>query len=264
MSTIEGGLAYVADIGGRLAPYFARSESRHWALTSRRGLLSEAERKHSWQVAESCGEPTPYGFQYVLGRADGEADAVRDELRTDIIRQVGDLGGVLVLDETGLVNKGRHSARVARQYSGTVGKVDHCQIGVFLGDASPLGHARLDRELSLPNEWTDDPERCGQAGIPQDRHFATKPPLAQQMLDQAFAAGVPTTWVTGDRVDGDDRRLRQWLEAQPYADVLAGHGAGVRPAGRATTAGQHHAGRLARGRLDSSQRRGWSPGAARV
>jgi SRSO17 transposase len=220
-SIIAGGLAYLADIGGRLAPYFARSESRQRALTYLRGLLSSAERKHSWQVAEICGEPTPYGFQYLLSRADWEADAVRDELRTYIIRHVGDPSGVLVLDETGFVKKGRHSAGVARQYSGTVGKVENCQIGVFMGYASPLGPALLDRELYLPKEWTDDPERCRQAGIPQDRHFATKPQLAQQLLGRAFAAGVPAKWVTGDSVYGADRRLRQWLEAHPHAYVLA-------------------------------------------
>jgi SRSO17 transposase len=220
-STIEGGLAYLADLGGRLAPYFARSESRQRALAYLRGLLSSAERKNSWQVAEIIGEPTPYGFQYLLGRADWEANAVRDELRTYIIQHVGDLTGVLVLDETGFMKKGRHSAGVARQYSGTVGKVENCQIGVFLGYASPLGPALLDRELYLPKEWTDDPERCRQAGIPQDRPFATKPQLARQMLGRAFAAGVPAKWVTGDSVYGDDRRLRQWLEAQPHAYVLA-------------------------------------------
>jgi hypothetical protein len=187
-SIIEGGLAYWADIGGRLAPACARSESRQRALTYLRGLLSSAERKNSWQVAEIGGEPTPYGFQYLLSRADWEADAVRDELRTYIIWHVGDPSGVLVLDETGVVKKGRHSAGVARQYSGTVGKVENCQIGVFMGYASPLGPALLDRELYLPKEWTDDPERCRQAGIPQDRHFATKPQLAQQMLGRAFAA----------------------------------------------------------------------------
>jgi SRSO17 transposase len=140
-SIIEGGLAYLADIGGRLAPYFARSESRQRALTYLRGLLSSAERKNSWQVAKICGEPTPYGFQYLLSRADWEANAVRDELRTYIIRQVGDPSGVLVLDETGFVKKGRHSAGVARQYSGTVGKVENCQIVVLMGYASPLGPA---------------------------------------------------------------------------------------------------------------------------
>ena len=220
-SIIEGGLAYFADIARRLAPYFARSESRQRALAYLRGLLSSAERKNSWQVAEVCGEPNPYGFQYLLSRADWDADAVRDELHRYIIQHLGDPNGVLVLDETGFVKKGRHSAGVARQYTGTVGKVENCQIGVFLGYASPLGQTLLDRELYVPKAWTDDRERCQQVGIPEDRPFATKPQLARQMLARAFGAGVPAQWVTGDCVYGNDRRLRLWLEAQPQAYVLA-------------------------------------------
>ena len=220
-SIIAGGQAYLADLARRLAPYFARSQSRDRVLAYLRGLLSEAERKNSWQVAEVCGESTPYGFQYLLSRADWDADAVRDELYTYSMQHLGDPHGVLVLDETGFLKKGRHSAGVARQYTGTVGKVDNCQIGVFLSYASPLGHALLDRELYLPQAWTDDRERCRQAGIPEDRRFATKPQLAQQMLARAFAAGVLATWVTGDSVYGDNRPLRRWLEAQPQAYVLA-------------------------------------------
>jgi SRSO17 transposase len=219
--TIAGGRAYLADVARRLAPYFARSQSRDRVLAYLRGLLSEAERKNSWQVAEVCGESTPYGFQYLLSRADWDADAVCDELHTYIRQHLGDPHGVLVLDETGFLKKGRHSAGVARQYSGTAGKVDNCQIGVFLSYASPLGHALLDRELYLPQEWTDARERCRQAGIPEDRRFATKPQLAQQMLACALAAGVPAAWVTGDSVYGDNRPLRRWLEAHPQAYVLA-------------------------------------------
>jgi SRSO17 transposase len=220
-STIVGGQAYMADVARRLAPYFARSQSRHRAQAYLQGLLSEAERKNSWQVAEVSGYSTPYGFQYLLSRADWDADAVRDELRLYVIQHLGDPHGVLVLDETGFLKKGEHSAGVARQYSGTAGKVENCQIGVFLSYASPLGHALLDRELYLPKAWTDDGARCRQAGIPADRSFATKPQLAQQMLHRAFRAGVPAKWVTGDSVYGADRRLRQGLEAQPQAYVLA-------------------------------------------
>ena len=190
-STIAGGQAYLADMARRLAPYFARSQSRDRVLAYLRGLLSEVERKSSWQVAEVCGESTPYGFQYLLSRADWDADAVRDELRTYSMQHLGDPNGVLVLDETGFLKKGRHSAGVARQYSGTVGKVENCQIGVFLSYASPLGQVLLDRELYVPQEWTDDRERCRQAGIPEDRRVATKPQLAQQMLARVFAAGMP-------------------------------------------------------------------------
>src|SRR6266566_7128477 len=220
-STIAGGQAYLADLARRLAPYFARSQSRDRVLAYLRGLLSEAERKNSWQVAEVCGEPTPYGFQYLLSRADWDANAVRDELRTYILQHLGDSNGVLVLDETGFLKKGQHSAGVARQYTGTVGKVENCQIGVFLGYASRLGHALVDRELYVPAAWAHNRERCRQAGIPGDQPFATKPQLACQMLARAFAAGLPAKWVTGDSVYGDDRRLRLGLEARPQAYVLA-------------------------------------------
>jgi SRSO17 transposase len=220
-SSIVGGQAYLADVARRLAPYFARSQSRHRVLAYVRGLLSEAARKNSWQVAEVCGESTPYGFQYLLSRADWDADAVREELRRYVIQHLGDSNGVVVLDETGFLKKGEHSAGVARQYSGTAGKVENCQIGVFLGYASALGHALLDRELYVPKEWTDARARCRQAGIPHDRGFATKPQLACQMLARTFAAGLPTQWVTGDSVYGADRRLRMWLEARPQAYVLA-------------------------------------------
>jgi SRSO17 transposase len=145
--SIAGGQAYLADMARRLARYFVRSQSRQRVMAYVRGLLSEAERKNSWQVAEACGEPTPYGFQYLLARADWDADLVRDERRTYILQHLGDPQGVLVLDETGFVKKGCHSAGVARQYTGTVGTVENCQIGVFLGYAGPLGHALLDREL---------------------------------------------------------------------------------------------------------------------
>ena len=220
-TSIEGGQAYLADVARRLAPYFGRSQSRQRVMAYLRGLLSEAERKNSWQVAEVCGEPTPYGFQYLLNRADWDADAARDELRTYVIQHLEDPNGVLVLDETGFVKKGRHSAGVARQYTGTVGKVENCQIGVFLGYASPLGQALVDRELYLSQEWTNDRERCRQAGIPEDRGFATKPQLARQLLARAFAAGIPAQWITGDCVYGDNRGLRLWLEARPQAYVLA-------------------------------------------
>jgi SRSO17 transposase len=123
---------------------------------------------------------------------------VRDELRHYVIPHLGDANGVLVLDETGCLKKGEYSAGVARQYSGTAGNVENCQLGVFLGYASPLGHTLLECERSLPKAGTDDRERCPQAGIPADQPCATKPQLARQMRARAFVAGVPATWVTGD------------------------------------------------------------------
>jgi SRSO17 transposase len=199
-SVVPGGAAYLHDVERRLAPYFERTEPRQRAMAYLRGLLSPAERKNSWQLAEISGDATPYAFQHLLRRALWDPEAVRDELRHYIVQHLGAPEAVLVLDETGFLKKGRHSAGVARQYSGTAGKVDNCQIGVFLGYASPLGHALVDRELYLPEEWTDDRERCRQAGIPDERRFATKPQLAQQMLARMLAAGVPARWVTGDSV----------------------------------------------------------------
>jgi SRSO17 transposase len=150
-----------------------------------------------------------------------DPEAVRDALRRYVVQHLGEPEAVLVIDETGLVKKGRHAAGVARQYSGTVGKVENCQMGVFLGYARALGHTLLARELSLPAEWTNDRARCRQAGMPEARGFATKPQLAQQRLARAFTAGVPATWVTGESVYGNDRRLRLWLESRPQAYGLA-------------------------------------------
>jgi SRSO17 transposase len=209
------------DIERCLAPHFERAEPRQRAMAYLRGLLSPAERKNSWPWAEVSGDATPYAFQHLLRRALWDPEAVRDELRRYIIQPLGAPDAVLVIDETGFLKKGHYSADIARQYSGTAGKVDNCQIGVFLGYASPLGYTLLDRELYVPEEWTSERARCQQAGIPDERGFATKPQLAQQMLARAFTAGVPAQWVTGDRVYGNDRRLRMWLEAQPQAYVLA-------------------------------------------
>jgi SRSO17 transposase len=221
VSAVQGGAAYLSDIERRLAPYFERAEPRQRAMAYVRGLLSPAERKNSWQLAEVSGDTTPYALQHLLRRALWDPEAVRDELRRYVLQHLGDSEAVLVLDETGFLKKGRHSAGVARQYSGTAGRIENCQIGVFLGYASQLGHSLLDRELYLPQEWTDDRNRCRPAGIPEDKRFATKPQLARQMLQRVFATGVPAKWVTGDSVYGDDRRLRLWLEAQPQAYVLA-------------------------------------------
>jgi SRSO17 transposase len=218
---VQGGLAYMADLERRLAPYFERAEPRRRALASLRGWLSPAERKNTWQLAEISGETTPYAFQHLLRRALWDANAVRDALRRYILAHLRDPRAGLVIDETGFLKKGPHAAGVARQYSGTAGRVENCQSGVFVAYASGHGQVLLDRELYLPKEWADDPARCQRAGIARDQRFATKPQLARQMLARAFAAGVPATWVAGDSVYGDDRRLRMGLESCPQAYVLA-------------------------------------------
>src|ERR671915_560648 len=171
---VRGGSAYMADVERRLAPYFERAEPRRRAIAYLRGLLSPAERKNSWQLAEVSGDASPYGLQHLLRRARWDPDAVRDELRSYVIQHLGDPEAVLVIDETGFLKKGRHSAGVARQYSGTAGRIENCQIGVFLAYASRHGQTLLDRELYLPKEWTADPARGRPAGIPADRRFATK------------------------------------------------------------------------------------------
>jgi SRSO17 transposase len=212
---------YWAQVERRIGPVFARSDARLRAMSYLSALLSPAERKNSWQLAEICGDPNPYGFQHLLGRADWNPDALRDRLRTYVTDYLADPNAVGVIDESGFLKKGRHSAGVARQYSGTAGRIENCQIGVFLAYASRHGHTLIDRELYLPKEWTDDRARCEMAGIPDDRAFATKPTLAQQMLERTFASGVGLAFLTGDSVYGDDRTLRGWLEERKQAYVLA-------------------------------------------
>src|SRR5215212_10252364 len=212
---------YWAEIERRIGAVFARSEARERAMSYLAGLLSPAERKTSWQLAEIRGDPNPYGFQHLLGRADWDPDLLRDKLRSYVTDYLADTDAVAVIDETGFLKKGSHSAGVARQYSGTAGRIENCQIGVFLAYASVHGHTLIDRELYLPKEWTDDRQRCQIAGIPDERAFATKPHLAKQMLKRAFDAGVMLAWVTSDSVYGDDRGLRLWLEERNQAYVLA-------------------------------------------
>jgi SRSO17 transposase len=184
-------------------------------------LLSPVARKNGWQLAEAVGDRTPYAIQHLLGRADWDPDAVREDLRAYVVAQVGDPHAILVLDETAVVKKGAASAGVAKQYAGSVGKLENAQVGVFLAYASPQGVAFLDRALYLPEDWTDDRTRCRAAGIPDDVAFATKPELARRLLERARVAGVAAAWVTADSIYGDDRHLRMWLEANEQAYVLA-------------------------------------------
>ena len=218
---VRAWLLELTDVERRIGARFPRWDARRRAGAYLRGLLSPVERKNGWQLAEVNGDDTPYGVQHLLGRAIWDAEAVRDDLRGYVMEHLGTPEGVMVIDETGFLKKGRHSAGVARQYSGTAGRVENCQIGVFLAYASARGQALLDRALYLPKEWANDRARCALAGIPSERAFATKPVLARSMLEQAFQAGVAARWVTGDSVYGDDRRLRMWLEEHDHAYVLA-------------------------------------------
>ncbi|HZP83113.1 MAG TPA: IS701 family transposase [Chthonomonadaceae bacterium] len=208
-------------VAQRIAPRFARPDARHTAQEYLCALLSPIERKNGWQMAEQLGHTTPYRVQHLLGRAVWDADAVRDDLVRYVVEHRGDPEGVLVLDETGFIKKGDKSCGVARQYSGTAGRIENCQIGVFLCYATGKGHTFLDRQLYLPKEWTDDPLRCRAADVPDRVGFITRPKIARQMLERAFAAGVPCRWVTGDSVYGNDRSLQLWLQQHGVAHVLA-------------------------------------------
>lgn len=204
-----------------LRPHFQRRAALAHAADYLRGLLADVERKNGWQLAEHAGYSHPRGIQRVLDRYAWDAESVRDDLRAHVVEHLGDPGGVLVVDETGFPKQGTHSAGVARQYCGTLGKIANCQIGVFLGYASAKGHAAIDRALYLPREWIAAPERCGAAGVPTGMTFRTKPQLAREMLERALAAGVSARWVVADEVYGSDGTLRRALEARGQAYVLA-------------------------------------------
>jgi SRSO17 transposase len=209
----------------RIAHRFRRAEARGRAKRYLVGLLDRVDRKNGWQLAEHVGEAGPQGMQRLLNAADWDVAAVRDDLRAYVIEHLGDEAGVLIVDETGFLKKGTKSVGVQRQYSGTAGRIENCQIGVFLGYASSRGRAFLDRDLYLPQEWAQDAARRGEAGVPPEVSFATKPELAQQMLARAFAAGVPAAWVSGDEIYGDDGALRHWLVARnrPYVLAVSSH-----------------------------------------
>ncbi len=207
----------LSEVGARIGQRFARAEPRERVLGYVRGLLSDIERKNSWQLAEWAGDAAPYGVQHLLGRAVWDADAVRDDLRTYVTAHLADADSVLVIDETGFLKKGDQSVGVQRQYSGTAGRIENCQIGVFLAYATPRGRAFLDRALYLPRSWTNDPVRCKAARVPAEVTFATKPQLAVRMLKRAWAAGVKAQWVTADEVYGSDTAFRRTLEERRQA-----------------------------------------------
>ena len=221
MSEVKVWAAGLAELHARIAPRFARSEPRGRVLAYVRGLLAPLEKKNSWTLAERAGEAVPDGMQRLLMSADWDADAVRDDVRDYVVAHLGDGAGVLVVDETGFVKKGTKSAGVARQYSGTAGRIENCQIGVFLGYATGAGRTFLDRELYLPRAWAEDRGRCREAGVGEDVEFATKPELALRMIARALDAGVPAGWVTADEVYGQHSQLRMMLEERQMPYVLA-------------------------------------------
>ena len=205
----------------RFADVFDRKEPRTQAIKYLRGLLAPAPRKNSWQVAEAIGDRIPDATQRLLYRARWSADAARDRLLRYTIEVLGEAEGIGVVDETGFIKKGAHSVGVKRQYSGTAGKVENCQIGVFLSYWTAKGHVFLDRRLYLPEEWCNDRERRAQAQVPEEVIFQTKPEQAMAMLEHAWETGVPMRWVTGDEVYGDSPALRDLVTQAGRWYVLA-------------------------------------------
>jgi SRSO17 transposase len=218
---IAGWHAGLDALHARIAQRFYRAEVRDRAKRYLMGLLDRVERKNGWQLAEHLGEGGPQGVQRLLNKARWDADAVRDDLRAYVTEYLGEPDGVLVIDETSFPKEGTKSVGVKPQYCGRTSQIENCQVGVFLAYASARGHAFLDRELYLPEDWAQDQERRTEAGVPEEVTFAKKAELARQMLARAVAAGVPASWVTADAHYGEDTELRRWLEAQERSSVLA-------------------------------------------
>ncbi len=207
-----------AQVAGVFGNASARRRGRGYLL----GLLSHAERKNSWWLAEFAGEVSPDGMQRLLNFSPWDQDAARDALARYVARRMGDPAAVLAVDETGFLKKGTMSAGVARMYTGTAGRVENCQVGVFTAYVTPDGsRALIDRELYLPEKWTGDRDRCRGAGIGDDVAFATKPELARKMIERVRDAGIPFSWVTADEAYGGNPKLRTWLQEQGIPYVLA-------------------------------------------
>lgn len=205
----------------RFADVFGRKEPRAQAVKYLRGLLASIPRKNGWQVAEAVGERIPDAMQRLLYRARWCAEVARDRLLKYIIEVFGDEEGIGIVDETGFIKEGTRSVGVKRQYSGTAGKIENCQVATFLSYATPKGHVFLDRRLYLPEEWCNDPERRAQAKVPADVIFQTKPEQAMAMLEHAWQAGVPMRWVAGDELYGESTALRDLVAASGRWYVLA-------------------------------------------
>ena len=206
----------------QVADVFSNARVRRHGRSYVLGLLSQSERKNSWQLAEFAGDASPDGMQRLLNFSPWDEGAARDALARYIVRAMGDPAAVLAVDETGFLKKGRMSAGVARQYTGTAGRVENCQVGVFAAYVTPDGgRALIDRELYLPEKWTADRDRCRGAGIGDETGFATKPELARRMIERAVKAGVPFSWVAGDEVYGGNPKLRAWLGEREIPYVMA-------------------------------------------
>lgn len=212
---------HLTQLHARLTPYVARPEPRRRILSYLQGILSHTPRKNGWQIAEHAREATPYGMQRLLSHAVWDANGVRDEVRAYVLEHLGLVDAVVVIDETSFLKRGAKSAGVGRQYCGTTGQVENCQVGVFLAYVTAHGHSLIDRELYLPLDWCEDQQRCRAAGIPTSTRFHTKPELAVQMLARLQHAQLPIGWVVADTVYGSNPELRTWCERQHYSYVLA-------------------------------------------
>ena len=231
-SDVQGWAGGLDDVLERIGLRFGRAEPRRRAGAYLRGLLAPVGRKNGWQLAEAAGDATPDGVQEFLSRVRWDADAVRDDLRAYVVEHLGDPGAVLVLDETGFLKKGTKSAGVQRQCTGTAGRIENAQAGVFLGYAGRHGRALIDRALYVPDAWAKDDARRKEARIPAGVELVTKPKQGLLMLERARAAGVPFAWVAGDSVYGADSAIRRWAERHRCGYVMAvtsGQRLGQRP-----------------------------------
>lgn len=211
----------LVELKDQLAPSLGRSETRFSAGAFIDGLLSDAERKTGWMLSEEAGFERPYRIQSLLGRSSWSADHLRDLVRDYVVDALGCADGVLVIDETGFLKKGRHSVGVGRQYSGTAGRIENSQVGVFVCYASRFGHALIDRQLYLPKDWAADEARRQKAHVPDEIAFATKPAMAREMIARTLDAGLPCAWVLADALYGADSKIRRMLENRRQAYVLA-------------------------------------------
>jgi SRSO17 transposase len=205
----------------RLALRFARPEPHRRVLAFLQGILSDISRKNGWQLAEHAGEVRPDGMQRLLSFAVWDTDGVRDDLRSYVLEQLGQASAIVAIDETSFPKQGQKSAGVGLQYCGTTGRVENCQVGVFLSYVTAKGHTLIDRELYLPLDWCEDRDRCRAAGIPESVRFQTKPELAQRMIERIWQAQIPIAWVVADTVYGGNLDLRTWLEVHGYPYVMA-------------------------------------------
>jgi SRSO17 transposase len=233
LAQLEGWQTEFDRLHERLQPYAARGRTHERMRLHLEGVLGKAERRNGWHLAEAAGDVSPYAMQHLLGRASWDVEGVREETRRYVREGLGSAIRARIVDESGFLKKGEKSAGVARQYSGTAGRVENCQVGVFLAYATTSECAYVDAQLYLPESWTEDRARCRAAGIPKGVVFQTKPQLAQRMLERAHAADGPVQWVLADEVYGKSQELRRWLEEQRQSYVLAvSCNLGVRLAGK--------------------------------